>query len=202
MLYSEQLRQAVVAVLKAAGTLAADRVYSPRDWPVTANVMPALLVDDTAERSQSRGNAGFPAFHTTATISVGGKVEGATVEEAKALLATLRGQIKTAVLSSYTLVGMVEQISAVTTQSAISAEARKHVGELQIDFDFLYPEDFEPTITDTLEGMDIHVDLIAPFDATGTYPDAAFPDAVPAAPRTSGPDGRDEGRLSFDFPPQ
>lgn len=200
VLFSEVLRGLVVTALRNANTLAGDRVFAPRDWPVTSKDMPALLVDDEREESQSRGNAGFPAFYTTATIMVGGKVEGLDEMAVKADLSTLRGQIKTAVLTSYDIVRQVEQIAAVRSQVAVSAETKKHVGELRMEFAFTYPEDFEPAIGDELQGMDVHVDTIDPFDAAGTYPDPPFPDAVQPAPRTSGPDGRDEGRLTFDFP--
>lgn len=208
VLHSEVLRGLVVTALRNANTLAGDRVFAPRDWPVASKDMPALLVDDEREESRSRGNAGFPAFHTTAFIVVDGRVESvasgdpdAALAAVKADLATLRSQIKAAVMASYDIVRQVEQIAAVRSQVAVSAESKKHVGELRMEFAFVYPEDFEPVITDELQGMDVHVDTIDPFDATGTYPDAPFPDAVPPAPRTSGPDGRDEGRLTFDFPP-
>lgn len=199
VLFSEVLRGLVVTALRNANTLAADRVFAPRDWPVTSKDMPALLVDDEREESRSRGTVGFPAFHTTAIIAVDGRVEGPDELAVKADLATLRSQIKTAVLTSYDIVRQVEQIAAVRSQVGVSAETKKHVGELRMEFAFTYPEDFEPAVTDELQGMDVHVDMLDPFDASGTYPDPPFPDAVPAAPRTSGPDGRDEGRLTFDF---
>lgn len=200
VLHSEVLRGLVVTALRNANTLAADRVFAPRDWPVNSKDMPCLLVADEREESRSRGNIGFPAFHTTAIITVDGRVEGVDEVAVKADLATLRSQIKTAVLTSYEIVRQVEQIAAVRSQVAVSAETKKHVGELRMEFAFAYPEDFEPVVTDELQGVDVHVDMIAPFDASGTYPDPPFPDAVQPAPRTSGPDGRDEGRLTFDFP--
>ncbi|SMF48254.1 hypothetical protein SAMN02982917_2359 [Azospirillum oryzae] len=200
VLHSEVLRGLVVTALRNANTLAADRVFAPRDWPVNSKDMPCLLVADEREESRSRGAVGFPALHTTAIITVDGRVEGVDEVAVKADLATLRSQIKTAVLTSYEIVRQVEQIAAVRSQVAVSAETKKHVGELRMEFAFSYPEDFEPVVTDELQGVDVHVDMIAPFDATGTYPDPPFPDAVQPAPRTSGPDGRDEGRLTFDFP--
>ena len=46
----------------------------------------------------------------------------------------------------------------------------------------------------------IHLDTTTPFDASGTYPNPPFPDAVQPAPRTSGPDGRAEGGLDIQLP--
>lgn len=201
VLFSEVLRGLVVTALRNANTLAGDRVFAPRDWPVTSKDMPALLVDDEREESESRGNVGFPSFHTTAILVVDGKVEGDTSDEAKADLATLRRQIKVAVLTDWDIITSIEQVVAIRTETSVTAGTKKHVGELRMQFAFRYPEDFEMAVTDELQGVDVHVDTIDPFDPTGTYPDPPFPDAVQPAPRTSGPDGRDEGRLTFDFPP-
>lgn len=200
VLFSETLREMVIAALQRANTLAGANVFAPRDTPLASSELPAILVDDQREESESRGNIGFPAFHTTAILQVDAKVERGTSEEAKADLATLRRQIKVAVLTDRDIITSIEQVVAVRSETTLSAEARKHVGELRMQFAFRYPEDFEMAVTDELQGVDVHVDTIGPFDATGTYPDPPFPDAVPPAPRTSGPDGRDEGRLSIDFP--
>jgi len=197
-LYSETLRGLFIAALKGR-TLAGQRVFAPRDWPVQAKEMPAILVDDQREQSESRGNAGFPAFHTIAFLVVDGRVEQDTEEKAKADLSTLRAQIKAAILTSHEIIVGVEQIVAIRTEARVSAETKKHVGELRMEFAVRYPEDFEPVITDTLEGIDVHADLAGPFDPTGIYPDPAFPEAVQPAPRTSGPDGRDEGGISVNL---
>lgn len=199
VLHSEVLRGLVVTALRNANTLAGDRVFAPRDWAVTGKDMPALLVDDQREESESRGPIGFPSFITTAVIVVDGRVERETETTVKADLATLRGQIKAAVLTSYDIVRQVEQIAAVRSEVRVSAETKKHVGELRLEFAFRYPEDFEPTVTDTLDAVDLHADLAAPFDPAGTYPSPPFPDAVRPAPRASGPDGRDEGRVRIDL---
>jgi hypothetical protein len=199
VLFSEQLRELVIAALKAANTLAGANVFAPRDTPLASSELPAIMVDDQREDSESRGNAGFPAFLTTAILLVEAKVERETSEAVKADLSTLRRQIKVAILTDWSIVASVEQVVGVRTETAISAEGKKHVGELRMQFAFRYPEDFEPVITDQLDGLDVHADLLAPFDPTGVYPDAPFPEAARPAPRTSGPDGRDEAALSITF---
>ena len=37
-------------------------------------------------------------------------------------------------------------------------------------------------------------------EESGTYTGSPFPGSVTAAPRTTGPDGRDEGALQIDLP--
>jgi hypothetical protein len=49
-----------------------------------------------------------------------------------------------------------------------------------------------------LTTLDIHVDTVQPVDRFGTYPAPTAPPYTPApAPRTEGPDGRDEGALTI-----
>jgi hypothetical protein len=50
-----------------------------------------------------------------------------------------------------------------------------------------------------LQHISITNDLTNVFDATGIYDNPPFPDAVNAAPRTAGPDGRAEGGLDIDL---
>lgn len=53
-----------------------------------------------------------------------------------------------------------------------------------------------------LDSIGIHLDLAAPFDPSGTYiPNADAPAYTPTtAPRTIGPDGRDEAALDITLP--
>jgi hypothetical protein len=62
------------------------------------------------------------------------------------------------------------------------------------------PEVFFPIPTNPLQTVDINVDTAAPFDPNGTYANPPFPSAVNPAPRTSGPDGRNEGALTISLP--
>jgi hypothetical protein len=48
--------------------------------------------------------------------------------------------------------------------------------------------------------VNLHADLISQFDPLGVYGALLFPDAVQPAPRTAGPDGRDEGYVEINFP--
>ena len=200
-LYSETLREQVIAALIAANTLAGARVYAPRDWPVVSAIMPALLVDDVRENSESRTNQSIPQFWTTTTISVGGRVEAATAEAAKALLSTLRYQVKIAVMQGVGLRTIVPQeVKSIRTETRVSAESRMHVGEVQIDFDMLYPEDFDPPIIDELVSVYLNADMVNVFQKTGTVT-PPFPIYTPTtSPRTTGPDGRPEGLLELTLP--
>ncbi len=57
-----------------------------------------------------------------------------------------------------------------------------------------------PPATVDVTTLTVDTDLTNIFDPTGTYPNPPFPSAVTPEPRTSGPDGRAEGGLSFTLP--
>lgn len=200
--HSETIRQLVVQALLNR-TLAEDRVYPRRDWPVTSKEMPGLLVYGGKESGVSRGPMGFPAFHTVTFMTIDFRVEGKEGQDADDVgdvLSSLWWQVKAAILSDDAIQRNVEQIAEFRCdEPEFSAGTKRHVGTMRADFAFAYPEDFEPVITDSLDIVNAHADMAGTFDPTGIYVDPAFPDAVTPAPRTSGPDGRDEGRVFVDF---
>jgi hypothetical protein len=199
MLYRANLRTIAVDALKSAGTMARQSVFSPRDWPTFSGNYPAILVQTPRERKESIGR-GMPQFTVTATMSVIGRLDGTDAEYVETQLETLCEQIEQAILTNYDLVRLTQQFSAVDTRMEVSCEGEKHIGEVQMDFSMEFYQAFEPVIANALTEVDVHVDLAGPFDAAGTYLNPPFPDSVHAAPRTSGPDGRDEGGLQIILP--
>jgi len=197
-MYSELLHQRIVALLKAANTIAGDQIYSPEDWPLTGANLPAVQIGIGRDRKESRGRIQPPSFVTTTIIYADFSVEEADQARALARVQLLAGQIQAAILSDNTLITMIQQFSSVeTSEPVVTAEARRHVGSARIDFAMEYPEDFAPPDPGPFDGLNIHADLGSVFDQTGTYPNPVFPDGVQPAPRTSGPDGRDEGILDI-----
>lgn len=184
-------------------TDAGARVFAPRDWPTRGDKFPMILVQTPYEKI-SRQGAGDAIFDATTIVRVIGRVdtiaseddEGAVV--ALADLARLQRQIEYAAVNHYKL-AQLARLTDVESRSKTSADGQKHTGELTMDFTFVYtrgPEDFAPVpIVGDLKTADIHVDTQNVFDPTGTYADPPFPDEVTPAPRTSGPDGRDEGHV-------
>ncbi|WP_434627643.1 hypothetical protein [Chromobacterium sp. CV08] len=154
MLYRTQLRNAVVAALQAANTLAGQKVYAPRDLPVTPPGMPLILVQTPLERKQGRGPLGAPQFLTTATVAINARVSGSSAGQVESLLDTICDQIESAVLTDYTVLRMVQQVLAVETEIEVTGQQREHLGEAWLRFDFEYPEVFEPPINQQL--IDVH----------------------------------------------
>ena len=97
-------------------------------------------------------------------------------------------------------------MSSIHTRTEISSNGERHSGAADISVDLEVFEAFDPAELSgaafpALLGATVHIDCIAPFDATGTYPDAPFPASVDPAVRAAGPDGRDEARLDINLNP-
>lgn len=207
-----EIRQLVIDAVKSAGTDAGENVFGPRDTPTYRETHPAVLIQAPRSRKESL-QRGMPEFNTTVTVIVEGRVECGTAEDAQDQIEALADQIEVAILTYIPLVSSTQQFPAIDDEIKVTSEGRNHIGEVAFTFEVEKFEYFDPTenpiaridengvtepdVVDSLKTVDIHVDLASPFDASGTYASPPFPAAVPPAPRTSGPDGRDEGALTL-----
>ena len=200
-----QLRLAVLAALE--GATSATAVVSPGDWTTQVQNLPAVLVR-APRGSKEPTSRGAPTFTSIVVIEVETKVVGKTGPETQDLLEQLDAEVEVALLTNYALVRMTQQFS-IEVESEVNADGRNHYGgskwvircEVFESFDPIYdaPASVQP-VAPPLDGMTVHADLANVFDANGAYQGAAFPTAVLPAPRSAGPDGRDEGGLSINFP--
>ena len=147
----------------------------------------------------------IPEFTTTVTLEILATVAGDTQEEAQDALELLGNTIEVAIFGSQKIVGLCQQFTTALTEVDINADGSSHIGRAKITIDCETFEAFDPALlnpatTPNLARIGIHLDLAAPFDATGTYVDPPFPGSVNPAPRTIGPDGRDEATLVIDIP--
>jgi hypothetical protein len=200
-----ELRLAVLAALK--NVTSAKDVASPGDWTTQLASLPALQVR-VPRGSKEPLSRGAPSYTSTILIEIETKVLGKTGAEAQDLLEALDAEVEVALLTNHALVAMAQQFS-IDIDSEVNADGRHHYGgskwsircEVVEVFDPIYdaPDAVQP-VAPPLDGMNAHVDLVNVYDASGAYPGAAFPAAVVPAPRGAGPDGRDEGGLSINFP--
>lgn len=203
------LRDKIVEILVASRTLANKDVYSPGDWPTQTETMPIIHVDDPHEEKMSEGRH-QPSFTVTGYFRVDARLKATTEKECRISLDILRNQIQRAVIGNYDLQRLIQQVKHVKTVKQINSESGFHVGQVVIEFGLEYyqgPEDFDTLApgafiaSDTpapavIEDIEINVDLRNVFDATNNYAPTVFP-PVPAAPRTTGPDGRNEGFIKI-----
>jgi len=196
MLARRQVRLAVLASL--VGPDFDDvTIDSPGDWSTPPEDLPAILVRASDERKESI-NKGLPEFTTTVAIEIEARVSSTDAGTAQDRIEALCYQIELAILTNQGVLGIVNQVSAVDAKSDISADGMTHFGAARMTFSFELPEMFEPVVDLSMTSIGIHFDAVDPFDATGNYNNTLFPGTT--APRTAGPDGRDEGALDIQLP--
>lgn len=134
-------------------TAAADRVVSPGDIPTQADQYPILKVRLVSESKQSLGRAGPPEFTTTCTVRVTAEVSAPAeignvyASQVEAQLWAIKRQIEVAVINSYPLFMVIQQLASVQSQFAYTSEAATHLAGMQIDLTFEFyegPEAFAP----------------------------------------------------------
>lgn len=200
-----QIRLAALAAITGANLQNAGSpvaIDSPGDWTTPPEVLPAILLRAPGERKESKLR-GQPEFDTNITIEIEGRVQALTASDAQDAIEDLCLGIEQALLTNYDLISIIQQVAAVETKIEITADGRVHIGGAMMHFVFECFESFDPfevVAPPALTTVQIHADLIGTFDPTGTYSNPAFPDSVTPAPRTSGPDGRDEGALDLNLP--
>ncbi|CAG9248563.1 conserved hypothetical protein [Burkholderia diffusa] len=211
MLGRRQLRLAAVAALVRA-TLNVRNVpvgiLSPGDWNIPVDTLPALVVR-TAHETKTSFQRGEPQFTTVCALEIKAVIAAPTASQAQDDIETLWYAIENALLLDWSLVRMTQQFATVETVMAIRAEGAQHIAGIAGSFACEYVEAFDPTtdpppgadwplvptVPNYIEQITVTVDPVNVADATGTYPDASFPQAITPAPRTQGPDGRAEGYL-------
>lgn len=161
------LRQMVVTALTGK-TDAAERVYSPRDWPTTADLYPAILVQTPFDHKRSHGR-NAPQFDTITTVRITGRIQehdGETDDDgamkAEIALERLREQIERAVINSYELTRAIQQYAEVRSTLSVDASGEAHTGQLLMEIDIEYyqgPEDFYPVDIHELEGIDVTLSM-------------------------------------------
>lgn len=164
---ASHLRELVVVALKGA-TDAGDKVFSPRDWPTTAAIYPALLVQTPLDVKTAQGR-NTPSFTTITTVRITGRVQEHDSEteddgalKAELALENLREQVERAVINSYELTRRIQKFAQVRSTIDIDASGEGHIGQLLMELDlehFQGPEDFYPVATHPLEGIDITVKM-------------------------------------------
>lgn len=197
-----ELTTMAVQIVRDAGTDAALRVYAPRDVPTSNRQHPCILAYTPHEVKNGIMTGGVPEFNTLVMLVLTCRTQGPTAELAQDAADRLSVQVERALLRSAEFVAAVQKFVSVETQVTVNGENEMHLGEAHITFTLEIFQDYDPTdeLEDSLEGVNLHLDAISPADLTGTYDNPPFPASVPPAPRTHGPDGRDEGGLQIDFP--
>ena len=220
------LRRAVALVLQQLTGVTVD---SPGDWDTPATALPNIKlralgdIKDSTSRSMPAFTTVAP-LQLLARVRAQTAAEAQDAIEALGLLIEDSVLIAPSVIPALQQIAKVttkQRISA-------DGEEHYGELEMQIDcetFEQFDPAELAPQLLIDLQQLVINLDTIKPFDpgsnvvAVGAsvvsgvggplseagptvateYPDPPFPDAVVPAPRSSGPDGRNEARLVIDL---
>lgn len=216
MLYRRQMRIAVVSALQKANLWCGDvpvSIDSPGNWNIQQtpddDLLPCILVRSSTEKKASITKAGIPEFDTAISIDVMCVLASTTAEKAQDEIEQLWYKVENLLLTDYSIVGSVQNVQFVDSKLELVSSGNEHIAAISAVFVY---EGFEvydsqaseppnrpfpqnPPKTTTLDNMNIHFDLVNVVDKTGEYSDSYFPDSVVKAPRTLGPDGRDEASI-------
>lgn len=224
MLFRRQMRIAVLDALKKANLWLGDSpvsIDSPGNWDLQNlrsedSALPQILVRTGIEGKASNIRAGLPQFNSSVSIEVMCAVSSTTAEKAQDEIEGLWFLIENILLTDYSIIGSIQNVSSVDSKLEIDSSGNNHIAAISAAFVYegfevydsqsfvnqptdpqqpQFPVQPEPTVN--LNAAGVHMDLINIADPTGTYPNPPFPDSVTPAPRTHGPDGRDEGHLEI-----
>lgn len=199
-----QVRLAVLAALSGASLGAT--IQCPGDWETPPSKLPAILMRVSGDRKESIMR-GPPEFTTTVTVEIEARVEAATAEAAQDALEALCYAIECAIFTNYALTSIIQQVASIDSVIDITADGRRQLGGAMMTFAFELVEVFDPVLQSPVQPVavpltevQLHNDMLGTFDPAGTYANPPFPASVTPAPRTTGPDGRDEGALDINLP--
>ena len=201
ILARRELRLAAIAAIAAVTGVTVD---SPGDWSIAPSRLPNIKLRTPVDRKASITRT-MPEFTTTVTIEILATLQAGSDAAAQDAIEALGQQLELALFGAQPLVKLCQQFSSVTTETDITAEGEVHIARIRLALDCEVFEAFDPTEINpadypALQQLNVHVDLAQPFDASGSYPNLSFPASVKPAPRSTGPDGRDEGFVQVNFP--
>jgi hypothetical protein len=195
MLFQMTLAQMVHDAIVAANTLAGANVNFPGVWPTQKQNFPAVIIDVPHDHKDSLLR-GQPSFNTTSYIGIEAQIWSTTLLDCKNKTYQLWDQITQAVIGDNAIIKVTQQFPTIDTKAEWNSGTEFFIGHItmMVAMEFYEgPETYDTTAQATgVNVLGVHVDAANIFDATGTYPATPWPDAVAAAPRTTGPDGRDE----------
>ena len=156
----KDIRDGIISRL-TGNTIAGTNVFNSRVYPIVTSEQPALNVYVVKEDMVFHTQRGFAA---TLIVAVDCSVQDNTTWQDT--LDTLIDEVQTTLLTDstfITLTGLLKDVGL--NQMIYNGEGEAILGLATITFECEYVKDFEPTITDTLEGVDTKVDAIDPYDS-------------------------------------
>ena len=169
---SETLLTLCTDALTADGaTDAGSRVYSPGDWPSQQATLPQIKLRLVRESRVSLARSGSPQFTTTATVRIlvetqsYAETDDAGAAKAQAYAWRMKRQVEVAIVNSYPLFSVIQQLASMRADLAYNADGATHIAGIQMDLDFEFYEDadsFAPIRTTPIQVIGIEATNYAP----------------------------------------
>lgn len=202
MLFRAQVRNTALSLLQTAITVSGATFFTSKDTPVEADTGAPTreIIVYTDDRKTGLGGTP-PQFKTEVLTVIEITVEDDSKDAAEAMLDTLCETVEDTLFGTPDFVKLFELIDSVETISTYKGvNAARHTFTSVTEIRAHATEIFEPTITETLKGVNVYVDSVNVFDPNGTYvPPFNYPVSDPQRPR--GPDGRVEAGGKVEFGP-
>ena len=160
-------------------TDAGPMVFRPGDWPTQDGQYPVIKLRVPRENKQSLGRGGAPQFTVITTIRLVGEVSqpadvnNAGAAAAEAALWRLARQIEVAVINSYPLFSIIQQVATVDSQLSYNSDAETHLAGVQVDLGIEWyagADDFAPIPLGDLSEIDVSLTTYPPAGFTAKFP--------------------------------
>ena len=197
-------REMRVAAIAALSAIPGVNVKSPGVWATQPSNTPEILVDCGIEQKASLGRT-VPEYTTSCVLQVSARLISGTAESALDAIEALGATIEAVLLGNVAFIARLQQVSEVVSKTTLDSSAGHHTASLVMALtcehvEVYSPDEIDPTQFPDISELLVHVDLTNIADRSGTYADPAFPSIVVPAPRTHGPDGREEATARATFP--
>lgn len=147
-LYRVELKQAAAAAL--AGISGVKSVFIDRSLPMTADMLPAIIISCPRDNGISVGRA-QPQFTRVSHLYVHARLCHTSPENAEAEVEAFAEQIELAIMLDVGLQAMLTQVTEIETEVDINSKTAEHTGEVSMHFGLEYIETYPPPGTPLTE---------------------------------------------------
>jgi hypothetical protein len=150
------LRDGTIAMLKAANTIAGDRVGKEPTVPIQADNLPILAVYVPAEHKTSISEGGAPLYKAALTLHVEARVANADPSKVVSDLDVLLDQAQIALLCNPHFMRSsptwpIEYVTEIIVRSQIDGDGEVFIGKGFVSLIVTYRDEYPPALPDELK---------------------------------------------------
>jgi hypothetical protein len=162
MIFRQVLRDGVIAMLKAANTIAGDQVRREQAVPTPDTALPLLAVYVPLEHKTKLSEGGAPLFSAALTLHVEARVGNADQDQAATDLDTLVDQAQIAILCNPDFMRSrpewpIEYVTEMVVRTEIDGTGQTYIGKGLVSLTITYRDEYPPTLPDDLQRIVMQV---------------------------------------------